>query len=276
MKNTILIIAGPSCSGKSYLAQKLISEGGYQEAVSTTTRSPRVGEENGIHYNFKTRSEFEEMMKKNMFVETAEIRGNLYGVSRAEYETLFSSNKTPVIVCDPEGVVSNFNYCLEQNWSPVSLFIDVDLSSAISRFYERYILEIKGNKESADDMAKNMTLAILNETSWKKYTKYDSFEKASSNEADAERIKSNIISHIELIKAGKFSDVQSKSPKTHGIKKQYSMETQLLIQDNIKNYLISNVSNSIKIASFDIINIAKNGLDTAMCQEEEYESNKSF
>lgn len=276
MKNTILIIAGPSCSGKSYLAQKLISEGSFQEAVSTTTRSPRVGEVNGVHYNFKTRHEFEKMMEENMFVETAEIRGNLYGVSRAEYETLFSSNKTPVIVCDPEGVVSNFNYCLEQDWSPVSLFINVELPNAISRFYERHLLEIGDNKESADDMAKNMTLAILNETSWKKYTEYDSFEKASNNESDAERIKSNIIKHIELIKHEKFSEVQSLSHKTHGVKKNYPLDVEMLIQEKIKDYLIKNTSNESDIASLDIIKIAKNGLDAAMNKEEGYESNKSF
>lgn len=76
-----LIICGPSGAGKStlyeelkvYYAEKL------QFSVSCTTRKPRQGEENGVHYHFITIEKFKEELKKELFLEHAEVHGNFYG-----------------------------------------------------------------------------------------------------------------------------------------------------------------------------------------------------
>lgn len=257
MNKNVFIIAGPSCSGKSYLASKLIERGDYREAISTTTRDIRVGEENGVHYHFVDREHFLEMNENNELVEHAEIRGNLYGVTRAEYENMFSSGKTPVIVCDPEGIVSNFNYCLEQGWRPVSIFIDVTLDRAIERFYDRYKVELaEGKNPSADDMAKNIMLAMLDETHWRRFTNYDMVIKKSDNEIEANGIVSKINHEKEIILNGGTSSFESSVIKVNGQKPDYPDSLRISVQDNVAQYLRGNTQVDSVLASKNIIELA--------------------
>ena len=52
-----LILSGPSGSGKGTIVKELIKEENFVVSISATTRKPRVGEEHGKHYFFKTRRE---------------------------------------------------------------------------------------------------------------------------------------------------------------------------------------------------------------------------
>jgi len=80
---TVYIISAPSGSGKSTLVNKvleIVPRLGF--SISYTTRPPRGEERNGREYFFVTRPEFEEMVRKNEFLEHADVFGNYYGTAR--------------------------------------------------------------------------------------------------------------------------------------------------------------------------------------------------
>lgn len=76
-----LVICGPSGSGKSTLLKRLFKEfpSTFGFSVSHTTRKPRDGEENGIHYHFVTVEDMQVAIENGEFIETAVFSGNMYG-----------------------------------------------------------------------------------------------------------------------------------------------------------------------------------------------------
>ena len=79
-----VVFSGPSGTGKSTLIKKLFAKHPdlFGFSVSHTTRSPRPGEENGVHYHFTTTETFEKMVAEDAFEEHAKFGGNCYGSSR--------------------------------------------------------------------------------------------------------------------------------------------------------------------------------------------------
>lgn len=88
MKPFIIVISGPSGVGKTTLISNLHSQyPNIQFAVSATTRNKREGEVNGKDYFFITRTEFENKIKNNEFIEYTEKFGNLYGTLKSEIDS---------------------------------------------------------------------------------------------------------------------------------------------------------------------------------------------
>jgi guanylate kinase len=80
-KGLLIVLSGPSGVGKGTVRKELFSQPdtAFEYSVSATTRLPREGETNGVDYFFKTREEFEEMIKEDQLLEYAEFVGNYYG-----------------------------------------------------------------------------------------------------------------------------------------------------------------------------------------------------
>jgi len=72
--------------------------------VSHTTRSPRPGEINGVHYHFTTMSSMENAIDKNEFLEYAHVHGNMYGTSLSSLLYLQEEEKLPLLDIDVQGV----------------------------------------------------------------------------------------------------------------------------------------------------------------------------
>jgi guanylate kinase len=80
MAGQIYVITGPSGVGKGTLCRRLLQESEVLlPSISATSRPKRQGEEEGLDYFFKTREEFEAMIKDNALLEWAEYNGNYYG-----------------------------------------------------------------------------------------------------------------------------------------------------------------------------------------------------
>lgn len=85
----LFILAAPSGAGKSSLIRALLerhSHESMQVSVSCTTRAPRPGEIDGVHYHFLTEAQFQEKIANNEFYEWAHVFGNYYGTSRTYIE----------------------------------------------------------------------------------------------------------------------------------------------------------------------------------------------
>ncbi|XP_050080846.1 uncharacterized protein LOC126568419 isoform X2 [Anopheles maculipalpis] len=101
-----LVICGPSGSGKSTLLKKLFKEfpDTFGFSVSHTTRKPRPGEENGVHYHFVSVEEMQSAIEKGEFIETAVFSGNMYGTSKKAVENVQHQGKVCVLDIEIEGV----------------------------------------------------------------------------------------------------------------------------------------------------------------------------
>lgn len=76
----LFVISGPSGAGKGTLVARLVEEvSDAWVSVSATTRAPRPGEIDGVHYRFMTTDEFSSLVERDGFLEWAEVHGNYYG-----------------------------------------------------------------------------------------------------------------------------------------------------------------------------------------------------
>ena len=101
---TIFIISAPSGSGKSTLVNLVRGTiPNLEFSVSYTTRKPRGPEQNGREYFFVTREQFEEMIRKNEFLEYADVFGNYYGTARRFLQNAESEGNDLLLDIDVQG-----------------------------------------------------------------------------------------------------------------------------------------------------------------------------
>lgn len=104
MAGILFIISAPSGSGKSTLVSELRKQvSGVEFAISWTTRPPRGSEENGREYNFTSREEFEQMLEAGVFLEHAEVFGNLYGTARNSLDDARAAGHDLLLDIDVQG-----------------------------------------------------------------------------------------------------------------------------------------------------------------------------
>jgi len=100
----VYIISAPSGSGKSTLVNQVrLIVPGLKFSISYTTRAPRAGEQNGREYYFVPRTEFEEMVRKNEFLEYADVFGNYYGTARRFLREAEEEGKDLLLDIDVQG-----------------------------------------------------------------------------------------------------------------------------------------------------------------------------
>jgi len=103
-KGTFFVLSGPSGSGKGTVLKEVLRKSDrIVYSVSATSRSPRTGEVDGINYYFKSREEFETLIKADAFIEYTETYGNYYGTLKSEVEKAIENGKNTILEIDPVG-----------------------------------------------------------------------------------------------------------------------------------------------------------------------------
>ncbi|KAF6259164.1 P-loop containing nucleoside triphosphate hydrolase protein [Scenedesmus sp. NREL 46B-D3] len=102
---TPIVICGPSGVGKGTLIGKLMGQhpDSFGFSVSHTTRGPRPGEQNGAHYYFTDTHAMSAQVAQGMFLEHAQVHGNMYGTSLAAVARVSSEGKHCVLDIDVQG-----------------------------------------------------------------------------------------------------------------------------------------------------------------------------
>jgi len=102
-KGLLMIISGPSGSGKGTVVDELIKDENFVISVSATTRSPRDYEEDGVHYFFKTVDEFGDMINDGELLEWAAFCGNYYGTPKTYVEKMLEAGKNVILEIEVQG-----------------------------------------------------------------------------------------------------------------------------------------------------------------------------
>ena len=101
------MVSAPAGCGKDTILNELLKKtdkAGY--AVSATTRAPREGEVNGVHYHFLTREEFERKIAEKEVLEYTEYCGNYYGTLRKSVNDLLNEGKDAILKIEVEGAMN--------------------------------------------------------------------------------------------------------------------------------------------------------------------------
>ncbi len=153
----LLVLAGPAGSGKSTLCDRLVAaDMGFTRVVTSTTRDPRAGEADGVHYHFFTPGEFDARLAAGEFLEWAWVHGDRrYGTLSASVLGPLLLGRDLVMSVDVQGVeslrrIATGNPFLERVMTTV--FIVVDYARLLARMRER-------GKDDEAEIARRMATA---------------------------------------------------------------------------------------------------------------------
>lgn len=103
---TLYVISSPSGVGKTTVANLLLSMDKFiVRSVSNTTRSPRIGEKNGMDYNFVSVEKFQQLINDNEMLEYAKVFTDYYGTPKKGIDTLLSDGKDILLCIDWQGAL---------------------------------------------------------------------------------------------------------------------------------------------------------------------------
>jgi guanylate kinase len=105
LKSTVISLSGPTCAGKNTLIASAIGRGGFVTVVSATTREPKQGEVEGVHYYFKPRDEFKSMIRRGDLIEHAEVHGEYYGTPYSSLDAAEETGRDIIFDVDVQGAL---------------------------------------------------------------------------------------------------------------------------------------------------------------------------
>lgn len=157
----LIIISGPSGAGKGTIIQELLKiNKNIFLSISETSRLPRGKEQNGVEYYFDTRSEFEQRIKENNFLEYAEYNGNYYGTPKDKIIDNLKQGKDVILEIEIQGALK------VKEMIPEAIFIFI-LPPSMKELTKRLI----GRKTESNDLILKRFKTAYNEIN--EVTKYN-------------------------------------------------------------------------------------------------------
>jgi guanylate kinase len=152
----LLVLAGPAGSGKTTLCERFVAEvPGFTRVITSTTRDPRPGETNGVHYHFFSPEEFDRKVAAGAFLEWAWVhRKNRYGTLASSVLGPLGAGRNLVMNVDVQGV-DNFRRAAAADPMLARHFTDVFIDVPIPELRAR----LGGRGESEEEIARRMQTA---------------------------------------------------------------------------------------------------------------------
>jgi guanylate kinase len=160
-RGLLLVLSSPSGAGKTTLSRRLLARDPlFEMSVSVTTRKPRVGETEGIDYQFIDDRRFAEMVAHGELLEWAEVFGHRYGTPRAPVESAVAAGRDMLFDIDWQGTQQ---LSLVMRDDLVSVFV---LPPSVEELRQRLIGRAQ---DSAAVVAKRMAEAAAEISHWPEY-----------------------------------------------------------------------------------------------------------
>jgi guanylate kinase len=145
----LVFVCGTSAAGKTALVGDVLamlpSTG---RVLTSTSRAPRQGETDGVHYNFYANDDFRRRISEGEFLEHAEVHGNLYGTRKADLERALAKHSIVLHIIDIQGIRSL------QAVYPDALVV------CISATLEDVIERLKFNKMGEEEIGRRIKTAL--------------------------------------------------------------------------------------------------------------------
>lgn len=133
-RGMLIILSGPSGSGKGTIVRQLLKQRDDTVlSVSVTTRAPRTGEREGVHYYFKTKQEFERLIENGELLEYAEYNGDYYGTPVKPVEKCVREGKNVILEIEVQGAEK----VMDKREDIVSIFITAPSLTELERRLRR-------------------------------------------------------------------------------------------------------------------------------------------
>ena len=160
-RGNLYIVSAPSGAGKTSLLKALSTKiDSISTSISTTTRTIRSGEIDGLDYHFVSIEEFTSMIEQGEFLEHAEVFGNLYGTSKTHLTNVLESGQNLVLEIDWQGAQQIRKYLPDA----VSIFI-------LPPSREELSSRLKGRAQDNEQVIKERMASAIEEISH--YNEYD-------------------------------------------------------------------------------------------------------
>jgi guanylate kinase len=171
-KKLIFLLVGPSCSGKTYLHGHLMENypDVFSSLVSYTTRDKRVGEEEGVDYEFVSSEEANRLIESGESLQHVNYRGVIYGTKRGEVQQIWADDKVPLTVVEPTGVYQFKEAMKDTDCIVFSIYVTASKNVTMMRWLARFYAERQSNEnfglEDMEYMADRMVNTFENEYLW--------------------------------------------------------------------------------------------------------------
>ncbi len=175
MKGKLFILSGPSGVGKGTIREKILSNStiNLTYSISMTTRKPRQGELEGIHYYFVDEAHFKQAIQNNELLEYAQFVGNYYGTPKTAVDNLLNSGRNVLLEIEVQGA----KQVMEKRPDAITIFM-------IPPSFEELEKRIRGRRSEPEEVVQERLKKARSEMELKKNYKYvvvnDTIENASN------------------------------------------------------------------------------------------------
>ncbi len=188
----VFVIAAPSGTGKTTLCRRILErDPALRLSTSHTTRKPRAGEQDGVHYHFVSESTFRELVREGRFLEHAEYGGNVYGTSWQAIEGPLAAGHDVVLEIEVQGAAQ-----VKQRIAEACLIFLLPPSLAV--------LEERLRGRGTDDEAVIQRRMALSD---RELAAAHLFDFAVVNE-DLERAVAEVLLVIDAVRAGREDEIR--------------------------------------------------------------------